>query len=236
VGERKTRMSDAREPLRRVGGIEVAIHELGAAIASDEYRIGDRLPSEAKLAARFGVSRSILREALGALRARGVIETHNGVGTFVRTSVPGEPQEFGGFAARDLQEVRNLLEVPAAGSAAKRHTAAQLAACEDLTEAMEAETDPLRWVDLDTRFHVALARASGNPVFARVVEDLRVALTQQSLFLNQLTGRREESNAEHRAIIAAVAAGDADAARSAQAAHLARVQAALRRIAGTGGA
>jgi DNA-binding FadR family transcriptional regulator len=225
-------MPEAHVPLRRVGGTDVATYGLSAAIAAGEYGIGDRLPSEAQLAARFGVSRSILREALGALRARGVIETRNGVGTFVRTSVPGEPREFGGFGARDLQEVRNHLEVPAAGYAAERHTPAQLAVCSQLAAAMEAETDMLSWVDLDTRFHVALARASGNPVFARVVEDLRAALTQQSLFLSQLEGRREESNREHRAVVAAVAARDAPAARRAQAAHLDGVRDALDRLAG----
>ncbi|MDR1634454.1 MAG: FCD domain-containing protein [Bifidobacteriaceae bacterium] len=223
-------MPGEREVLRPVAMIDVVIHELTAAIAAGEYGLGDRLPPEAKLGARLGASRSVVREALGVLRARGVLETRNGVGTFVRSSVPGDPKEFGGFSARDLQEVRHHLEVPAAGYAAERHTAAQLAACQQLVQAMEAETDPMRWVDLDARFHVALAAASGNPVFAREVESLRIALAQQSRFINQLDGRIQESNAEHRRIVQAVAARNAAAARRAQATHLSRVQDALDRL------
>jgi DNA-binding FadR family transcriptional regulator len=228
-------MPEKHEPLRRIGGVDVVIHEMAAAMSAGEYRIGDRLPPEVKLAARFGVSRTVLREALGVLRARGALETRNGVGTFICGSVLAHPQEFGGFAARDLQEVRNHLEVPAAGYAALRHTAAQIAACQKLLDAMDAETDPMRWVDLDTRFHVLLAQSSGNPVFAREVESIRMALSQQSRFINQFEeGRREKSNREHRAIVEAVVAGDADLARRAQVAHLARVQDALERIAQAG--
>src|SRR6185312_11266330 len=79
-------------------------------------------------------------------------------------------------------------------------------------EAMEDEDDPEMWVTLDASFHATIAAASGNGVFARVVNDIRDAMVNQSETINLITGRQHPSNAEHREILAAIEAGDGPAA------------------------
>jgi len=99
---------------------------------------------------------------------------------------------------------------------------------------MEHETDNTVWVALDSLFHITIARASGNPVFAKVIEEIRDALAGQSAFLNQqLGGRREGANAEHRDIVEAIAAGSQEAAIAAMTVHLDHVETAVTDIVGT---
>ncbi|MFF2148351.1 FadR/GntR family transcriptional regulator, partial [Kitasatospora sp. NPDC058190] len=91
----------------------------------------------------------------------------------------------------------------------------------------ERETDTTAWVALDTVFHLAVAEASRNPVFRRVIEEIRDALARQSTFLNELGGRREQSNCEHRAIVEALIDGSEPDAVEAMSHHLHRVEATL---------
>ena len=125
------------------------------------------------------------------------------------------------------------MEVPAAGYAATRHSPDDLDALTELLERMERETDGTVWVALDSLFHIGIARASGNPVFAKVIEEIRDALARQSAFLDQLGGRREGSNAEHRRIVEAIVAGSRQAAIEAMTAHLDHVETAVTDIVGT---
>lgn len=95
---------------------------------------------------------------------------------------------------------------------------------------MERERDTTAWVAMDTLFHLAVAQAAQNPVFRRVIEEIRDALARQSAFLNELGGRREQSNREHRAIVEALVDGDAADAADAMAHHLDRVETTLTAI------
>jgi len=95
---------------------------------------------------------------------------------------------------------------------------------------MEAETDNTAWVALDSLFHITIAQASGNPVFGKVIEEIRDALARQSSFLNQLGDRRHQSNIEHRAIVTAIESRVESAAITAMTAHLQHVEATLNSI------
>lgn len=97
-------------------------------------------------------------------------------------------------------------------------------------ERMERETDTTAWVAMDTIFHIAVAEASQNPVFRRVIEEIRDALARQSAFLNELGDRREQSNREHRAIVEALVDGSEHDAVEAMAHHLDRVETTLTSI------
>lgn len=211
---------------------EAVLAHLRAAIERGEYAVGGRLPSEASLGAEFGVSRSVVREALRGLQALGLTESRTGKGTFVLAAGP----TFGAYTARDLLEVRRHVEVPTAEYAALRHQPEDLAELTGLIERMNAETGEAAWVALDTRFHIAVARASGNPVFGKVIEEIRDALADQSAFLNRLGDRREASNEEHARIVAAIGRGDRNAAAKAMIAHLERVEETLKKIVGGGAA
>ncbi|WP_205668998.1 FadR/GntR family transcriptional regulator [Amycolatopsis suaedae] len=212
--------------------MEVVLDEIRGAIERGEYAVGDKLPAESALAQEFEVSRSVIREALRATAALGLTVSRTGKGTYVQAAGPVENPIFGDYTARDLWEVRRHVEVPVAGYAATRHRAPDLERLQRLVAGMEAEESDLEWVALDARFHTGIAAACGNPVFTTVIEEIGEALRQQSFVLNQLADRRECSNAEHRAIVEAIAARDSERAEEAMREHLARVEQALAGIVG----
>ncbi|MDT0472415.1 FadR/GntR family transcriptional regulator [Streptomyces griseoviridis] len=206
--------------------MEAVLGHLRAAIERGAYAVGDKLPSEAELCRSLEVSRPVLREALRALQTMGLTVSRTGKGTFVVANTVEDPT-FGDYAASDLLEVRRHVEIPVAGYAAVRRTPEDLDHLAHLLERMEQETDTTSWVALDTLFHLAVAQAAQNPVFRRVIEEIRDALARQSAFLNELGGRREQSNREHRAIVEALMDGSEPDAVEAMAHHLDRVETTL---------
>ena len=210
--------------------MEAVLSQLRAAIEEGAVQVGGKLPAESALSAEFGVSRAVVREALRGLQALGLTESRTGRGTFVVSARPAEHMSFGQYSTRDLLEVRRHVEVPVAGYAAARHTPDDLDRLWKLIDRMDVETDPTTWVALDSLFHIAVARASGNPAFLKVIEEIREALAQQSSLLTQVGGRRDQSNAEHRRIVAAIAEKATAAATEAMAAHLANIETAVSTI------
>jgi DNA-binding FadR family transcriptional regulator len=207
-----------------VSAMEAVLAHLRASIERGEHVVGDKLPSEAALSREFEVSRSVVREALRGLQALGMTESKTGKGTFVTATGPVENPTFGPYSARDLIEVRRHVEIPVAGYAAVRRSQDDLDLLAHLVERMDTETDNTAWVALDSLFHITIAQASGNPVFGKVIEEIRDALARQSAFLNQLGDRRRQSNVEHRAIVTAIADGSESAAVAAMTAHLQHVE------------
>ncbi|MFJ2112622.1 MULTISPECIES: FadR/GntR family transcriptional regulator [unclassified Streptomyces] len=224
----------AGEVPRRISAMEAVLNHLRGAIERGEYAVGAKLPSEAELCRRLEVSRPVLRESLRALQTMGLTVSRTGKGTFVVSNGPVENPTFGGYTARDLLEVRRHVEIPVAGYAAVRRTPEDLDGLAHLMERMERETDTTAWVAMDTLFHLAVAKAAQNPVFRRVIEEIRDALASQSAFLNELGnergGRREQSNQEHRAIVDALVDRSERDAVGAMTHHLARVESTLTTI------
>ncbi|MEU0744447.1 FadR/GntR family transcriptional regulator [Streptomyces sp. NPDC006134] len=211
---------------RRVSATEAVLGHLRGAIERGEYAIGDKLPSEAELCRTLEVSRPVLREALRALQTMGLTVSRTGKGTFVVATAVEDPT-FGDYAAGDLLEVRRHVEIPVAGYAARRRTPEDLDHLTRLLDRMEREADTTAWAAMDTLFHLAVAEATQNPVFRRVIEEIRDALARQSAFLNERGGRREQSDREHRAILQALTDGSARDAEQAMTHHLDRVEATL---------
>jgi GntR family transcriptional repressor for pyruvate dehydrogenase complex len=220
-------LSDSRtagsRPFPRQTAVGFVLEDLRAAVDAGVIRVGDRLPSEAALAARYSVSRSVIREVLRATAALGLTVTRTGKGTFVVGRPPAQ-LVYGQYSAADLLEVRPHIEIPAAGLAAVRRSEEHLDTIQDLIEAMDAETDADVWTGLDASFHLAVAEASGNAVFIEVITALRAALTTQSGMLNRLSHTRQlSSGAEHRSIAAAIARGSPVEAEDAMSFHLDQV-------------
>jgi DNA-binding FadR family transcriptional regulator len=215
---------------RRVSAMEAVLAHLRRLIESGEYAVGGKLPSEAALSREFEVSRSVVREALRGLQALGMTESKTGKGTFVTATGPAEHPTFGPYSARDLIEVRRHVEIPVAGYAALRRSQDDLDLLAHLLDRMDAETDNTAWVALDSLFHISIAQSSGNPVFGKVIEEIRDALARQSAFLNQLGGRRRRSNVEHREIVTAIADCSESAAVAAMTTHLRHVEETLTSI------
>jgi len=95
---------------------------------------------------------------------------------------------------------------------------------------MDQEDDAAAWVELDAAFHAAIAQASGNSVFTKVVADIREAMARQSETVNLVAGRRNPSKDEHLAIYRAIEAQDPQAAHEAMGVHLSAVQHAVSTI------
>lgn len=220
-------MQPAFKAISRQRASEAVRDELVRAIVSGELDVGQKLPAEAELAGAFGVSRPVVREALGSLRALGLIVSRNGRGSFVASARVRRPALLGRYTVDDLHEARAHLEVPAARYAALRRSPEQLEALRRLVEALETCTEREEWTRLDAAFHVALAEASGNEVHASLIEHLRDLLVEQSQVLATTSaGRIAAANREHRAIFEAVASADEGGAQEAMSTHLVNAYAA----------
>lgn len=216
--------------INRQNAAEAVFEDLRGAIESGELSLGTRLPSEAALAERYGVSRPIVREALRSAQTLGLTQTRNGSGTFVIATAPSPEITYGAYSARDLMEARPVIEVPAAGWAARRRTDEQLRVLTELCAEMKREKDPDKWVSLDSRFHCVIAEASDNAVFIKVVLDARDALATQSQLINLVAHRRPASNREHQRIVDAIASGSFEDSQEAMRDHLARVARAMSKM------
>ncbi|KNH15470.1 GntR family transcriptional regulator [Arthrobacter sp. ZBG10] len=214
-------------PLARLSAAEAVFNAIRDDIESGVVPVGSKLDSEATLSQQYGVSRSVIREALRSCTALGLTVTKTGKGTFVMANKVANDLTLGQYSARDLTEARPHIEIPAAGLAAHRRTDEELETLRHIVAAMAAETDLESWVSLDSSFHATIARASGNKVFASVVSDIREALAHQSETLNMVADRQHASDIEHQQILAAIEAGSADDARSAMSHHLNAVGLAL---------
>jgi len=217
-------------PAVRLNATDQVRSDLIRAVREGRFPVGTRLPSEGELAQRFKVSRPVIREALGSLRVLGLTSSQPGTGTFVVSSDVKLPLSLGEMSSEDLNEVRLLLEVPAARLAAIRRGRLDLADLrKSIREYAKAE-DPVDRVREDVRFHVAIAKASNNALLHHLVAELQSSLREQSLAIAAVSGRRVLSTKEHQLILEGVAEGDAKQAAQAMEAHLLGVHAALEKL------
>jgi DNA-binding FadR family transcriptional regulator len=204
--------------------------QLQTMIESGVLKVNGRLPSEAELAQQFGVSRPVIREALRGLQALGLTESLTGRGTFVASKVAKLTLSFGQYSSADLNEVRRCVEMPAASLAASRRTQEHIDEMQRILDAHDRATSTDERVRLDGQFHCAIARATGNMLFLRLVEDLREILQEQSLAVSALPHRRLAAASEHRAIFDAIVRGDAEGAAAAVTTHLGEVEIAINQL------
>jgi DNA-binding FadR family transcriptional regulator len=213
-------------------------------IASARLAPGAKLPTEQKMVAAMGVSRTVVREAVAALRARGLVVTRQGAGAFVAADADRQPFQltFDGLPSiaevLEVMELRASVEVEAAGLAAERGSAAarrRVGAALAAIDAALARGEGA--IAEDFAFHRAVAAATGNPQFPHFLEYLgRFIIPRQSIRVSaqHLQGQRAYSELfqrEHTAIAEAIAARDVGAAREAMRSHLANSHARYRRLA-----
>jgi len=199
--------------------------QLSRLISAGEFARGERLPGERELAQRLGVSRSSVREAIVALEIAGEVEVRTGSGIYVTAgdALPAALGDAGGNSPFDVLRARQVIEAETARLAARHATPADLADIGAAFGRLVEENDTER-IDGDRMFHLRIARASGNPVLAQLVEQLWGE--RESLIWARLeelsvspVGRRTGLE-EHRAILAALERGDAAAAVRAMRSHL----------------
>ncbi len=206
---------------------------LGGQIDAGSLRPGDRLPTEQRLAEAHGVSRTVVREAVHQLRSRGLVRSRQGSGMFVTAAPPGEALTLDLALIGSVEdvlrvrEVRRALEAESAALAAERATRAQVAALRKALRAIDRSAAEGRdGVVEDLAFHRLLGEAAGNPHFSRLLEFLE-QYTHEAM---RVTRRNDATRAEfveavrmeHAAIVDAIAAGDAAAARRCAIQHMRR--------------
>ncbi len=210
-------------PARR-GAVADVLARLQAQIAAGDYKPGERLPSESELCKAFGVSRPVLREALMSLQALGLTASQPGIGTFVVSDRVRAPLLLGRYSPAHVREVRRCIEIPAARLAAERRADRDIGELAAIMARMDDAENPARRNQLDASFHIAIARASGNPLIVKLVEDLRSVLEEHSLAVARAPYRRRAASEEHRAVYDAIVDRDPDAAAGAMEAHLAAAE------------
>jgi DNA-binding FadR family transcriptional regulator len=208
-------------------------------IRSGEFATGTRLPSEAAMAERFGVSRTVIREAVSRLKAEGLVATHQGKGTLIVGSTQQAKFQIDVDVESSVQavlrvmELRGGLEAEVAALAAERRTAAQNTeiqqALGSIDEAVSAGRDG---VDEDLAFHNAIANATGNPLYTSLLGFLRQFL-HEAVTLGRMSEPRfgdikTQLRNEHRAVADAIARQDPEGARNAARSHVANVAARIR--------
>ncbi|MGW5716969.1 FadR/GntR family transcriptional regulator [Amycolatopsis sp. NPDC003865] len=212
-------------PVRAGNAFEETVERLLQAIRLGVVGAGERLPSERELAERLGVSRVTLREAIRALSDAGYVESRRGRygGTFVHDTLPGPPEPDGKIDAAGLEDalcLRYVLETGAAEMAAarslspadRRHLTGTLA------EAAGADLGDYR--RKDSRLHLAIAEVTASGSLTTAMADARTRVNQLLDRIPLLPPNLEHSNAQHEAIVDAILAGDAPAARQAMAEHI----------------
>jgi DNA-binding FadR family transcriptional regulator len=208
---------------------------LAELIEQGEFAAGSRLPAESDLAERFGVSRPVIREALGRLRMMGVITSRKGSGSFVkaRTDRAVEAPALGLRHVDSLAQVKQCfdfrvgLEGEAAYLAAQNRDAAVLLEMRTALKRIEdAIANGIVGMDADYEFHAAVAHASRNEFHISMMETMRTPIEfginlGRSLSLRRPLDHLLRIHTEHVAIYMAIEVGDSEAARRAMRAHVA---------------
>jgi DNA-binding FadR family transcriptional regulator len=221
-------------PLRPVRNRTTEVIErIAGEISSGRLAPGSRLPTEQALMGAMGVSRTVVREAVSALKADGLVVTRQGAGAFVAPDaarVPFRIDPVGLSSIGDVLEVMELrlaVEVEAAALATERATQSSLRAIE---RALAAIDEAIRRgepaIAEDFAFHRAIARATGNALYMEFLTFLgRHVIPRQSIRATVTTGEEQAAylvriQSEHRLIAAAIRKRDARAARRAMRSHL----------------
>lgn len=221
------------EPIEREQRLYERVSERLLTLVGDEtWRPGDRLPPERELAEAFGVSRTVVREAVKVLEARGVLATQAGSGVYVR-----KPDS--GMVSRSLQtylqmigqqdldlrlwEVRRVLEVETAALAAIRATDEQCREFQRLCREMRRQVEaPRVMAELDLQFHLLVAEATQNELFGVLLTPLIEQVRSHFIYAWEHYGSRptEPVFDQHEAIAEAITRRDAIAARRCMVEHL----------------
>jgi DNA-binding FadR family transcriptional regulator len=216
------------------------VEGLAGQIRAQSLRPGDKLPTESEIMASWGVSRTVVREALSHLQAGRWVQTRHGIGTFV-IERPKQGLGINGDSIVTVMDVLAMLELrismeaEAAWLAASRRTETQVA---ELSKALSQMQNSMEQgsasVDADRRFHLLIAEATGNRYFVEILSQLgntiipRARLNMPQLAHDDPAAYLERVNREHEDIYHAIARRDPEAARAAMRTHLSNSRERLR--------
>ena len=210
---------------------EQIVQQVEESIQKGQLKPGDQLPPERELAEQFGVSCTAVREAVKALREKGLVEAYPGRGTFITDGTSytirqslDRMMRSGNEGFAFLAEVRQILEPEIAALATTRADDEALEAMRKQVEIMDtAKEDPEAFIEADLDFHLALAEAAANPIILSLIDSIVGLLREQRMGIFQVEGGPERGQYHHKKILQAVEHRDAAGAREAMKAHLTQV-------------
>ena len=214
---------------------EQIVKQVEESILKGQLKPGDQLPPERDLAQRFGVSRTAVREAVKALREKGLVEAYTGRGTFVTNGTSQAIRQSLDLIVKisrqegtlHLAELRRILEPEIAALAAPRIEEQLVATMREAVASMDRSIrahDPEGYIEADLDFHLALAEAAGNPLILALIDSIVALLRDQRSRIFNVDGGPERGQYHHKRILKAIEARDADEARVAMLAHLEQVR------------
>jgi GntR family transcriptional regulator, galactonate operon transcriptional repressor len=221
-------------PQQRGRRADAVVDHLIEMIVSGAIQPDQLLPVESALCEAFGVSRTVVREAIKSLEAKGLLRARQGVGTLVSAQESWnllDPALLAAIVRHDdrydildqLIEVRTSLESSMAREAARRVTPADVAELRDLMTQLDAAVrEPDRLDDIDVAFHERIMLASGNQLGRAIVHTVHAEARRSPHYVGHSTQtHRRQSNRQHLAVLEAIEAKDPDAAALLMAEHIA---------------
>jgi GntR family transcriptional regulator, transcriptional repressor for pyruvate dehydrogenase complex len=212
---------------------EQIVRQIEDSILKGVLKPGDQLPAERELAQNFGVSRTAVREAVKALREKGLVEAFSGRGTFITNGTTQAIRQSLDLMSRigqqegftHLAELRQILEPEIAALAAVRIEEQLLATMRESVATMDRSLeDPDAYIEADLDFHLALAEAAANPLVLSLLDSIVGLLREQRLKIFRVDGGPERGQYHHKRILAAIESCDAEKARDTMREHLVQVR------------
>lgn len=220
-----TSLDSVFAPVRSQTAFEEAVDRIGTAIRLGLLPPGTRLPAERELCAKLGIARSTLRQALVALGQSGHLHAvrGRGGGTFVVDDLPPAAPPPSELIDRwhETWDHRVAIEVGIAVLACRRAHGAAVNSLGQLLAAMDEATDDFGvYRQLDVRFHIGLAEATGNPRLVTIATEVQGEATRLIALIAHPAEVLHSSNVQHRRLLSAVASGDEGATAREMAEHL----------------
>src|ERR1700691_6691981 len=201
---------------------EQIVQQIEESILKGALKAGDQLPAERELAQRFGVSRTAVREAVKALREKGLVEAYSGRGTFITDGTSQAIRQSLGLMVKigqptgsiHLAEVRSILEPEIAALAATRIQEQHLPLMREAVVLMDpAQDDPEAFIEADLDFHLALAEAADNPLILSLLDSIVGLLREQRTRIFYVEGGPQRGQYHHKRILDAIERRDSEQAR-----------------------
>jgi GntR family transcriptional regulator, transcriptional repressor for pyruvate dehydrogenase complex len=211
---------------------EQIVQQIEESVLKGTLKPGDQLPAERELAQQLGVSRTAVREAVKALREKGLVEAYSGRGTFITDGTTHAARQSFDLMVKigqqessaNLAELRLILEPGIAALAAERIEEEYLTAMRDAVAVMDRSlNDPAAYIEADLDFHLALAEAAANPLILSLIDSIVGLLREQRIKIFNVEGGPQRGQTHHKRILEAMEQRNPEMARGAMRAHLEQV-------------